>query len=320
MIQAITFDRGSGVMETGSFDLINNWKDQQDSIIWIDLINASDSEDKFISEFFAFNSLEMADATRLRHPPKIEFFDDHFLMILRVINSINIEVELDYFQLAIFVSERYIITRRIQNIECVDAIWTSLKNNKISFSYGTSHILYQISRKVADQYFNILEELEDRLEVLESLLTTDLTDRHLAELSKYNGALRKINRVMTYHKNIFNSLLHTDTNSYIKNNLHEYNDIYEHMERSASLSLMHQKLSSDLANSYLSITSHRVNKIVKTLTVFTVLFVPLSFIAGLYGMNFEYMPELKFKYGYFFVLGVMVVVFGSLLYFLRKMK
>ena len=83
---------------------------------------------------------------------------------------------------------------------------------------------------------------------------------------------------------------------------------------------MHQQLTTDLVNSYLSITSHRVNKIVKTLTIFTVLFVPLAFITGLYGMNFEYIPELKFKNGYFYVLGLMIVIEVALIIFLRRMK
>ncbi len=307
-------------LESGGVELIDRWKSDENSIIWIDLINPQPEEDQFIAQEFKFNELEMADATRLRHPPKIEFFNDHFLMILRAIHTSSIEFEYDYSQLAIFASNRFIITRRNKKHDYIDTMWNSLENNEIDCSHGSSHLAYLVSRNIADKYFTILEKLEDRLEELESLLTTELNDGHLAELSKYNSILRKINRVMTYHKTVFSSLLRNDSNSIVENNIHEYNDIYEHMERSASLSLMHQQLSSDLVNNYLALTSHRVNKIVKTLTIFTVLFVPLSFIAGLYGMNFEFIPELKLKYGYFYVLGIMFAVFTGLLYFLRKMK
>ncbi len=320
MIETILFNQSKGATDQGLMELFDRWKEQNDSLIWVSLTNPSSQEDEQIANLFGFNKLEMADATRLRHPPKIEFFDDHILMILRTIDSTDIEQEIQYSQLAIFISERYIISRKIKSNECINKTWDDLINNEIDCTHGTSHIAYRISRNIADNYFTVLEKLEDRLEDLESLLTTDLNDDHLAELSKYNSSLRKINRAMTYHKNIFSSLLNTTTISFIKNNIHEFNDVYEHMERSASLSLMHQQLSSDLVNNYLALTSHRVNKIVKTLTIFTVLFVPLSFIAGLYGMNFEFIPELKFKYGYFYILGIMFAVFTGLLYFLRKMK
>lgn len=302
MIKTALFNEDTGLIDKGQIELVDHWKEQGDSLIWVNLTDPTSHEDEQIAKLFEFNELEMGDATRLRHPPKIEYFDDHFLMILRTIDTNNIAQDIQYSQLAIFVSEHYIVTRVINTNKCIDKIWDNLINSKISYMYGTSRIAYLISRNVADNYFTTLEKLEDRLEDLENLLTTDLNDDHLAELSRYNGTLRKINRAMTYHKNIFTSLLRTTTNSFIQKNLHEFNDVYEHMERSASLSLMHQQLSSDLVNNYLALTSHRVNKIVKTLTIFTVLFVPLSFIAGLYGMNFEYIPELKVKYATFMYL------------------
>ncbi|MEJ2114864.1 MAG: magnesium transporter CorA family protein [Gammaproteobacteria bacterium] len=320
MIETVILKQDSGFVEKGQIDLLSSWKDQDNALVWINLTNPSSSEDELIANSFGFNTLEMADATRLRHPPKVEFFDDHFLVLLRTVDFTDIENEIDYSQLAVFVSEHYIVTRKLNPHECVDDIWNSLLENEIDCLHGTSHIAYLISRRVADQYFRILEMLEERLEELENLLTTDLNDSHLAELSKYNGVLRKIHRAMAYHKSIFNSLLHASTNSFIKDNIHEFNDVYEHMERSESLSLMHQQLTADLVNSYLSVTSHRVNKIVKTLTIFTVLFVPLAFITGLYGMNFEYIPELRVKNGYFYVLGIMVLIEVALITFLRKLK
>ncbi len=320
MIEVAIFTKDSGLIGKGQFDLINNWKDQDNSLIWVNISNPTNKEDELIANTFGFSALEMADATRRRHPPKIEFFNNHFLMLLRTIDSSEIKNEFTYSQLAMFVSDRYIVTRKINTHECIDNIWNCLLNNIIDCSNGTSNIAYHISRNVADHYFNTLKKLEERLEELENQLATDLNDSHLAELSKYNSALRKIHRAMTYHKGVFSSLLHTSTNSFIQKSLHEFNDVYEHMERSASLSLMHQQLTTDLVNSYLSITSHRVNKIVKTLTIFTVLFVPLAFITGLYGMNFEHIPELQAKNGYFYVLGVMVLIEVALIIFLRKMK
>jgi magnesium transporter len=90
--------------------------------------------------------------------------------------------------------------------------------------------------------------------------------------------------------------------------------VYEHLERSLSLAALYYELASDLMDGYITLASHRLNQIVKTLTIVTTVFVPLSFVAGVYGMNFEYMPELRLHYGYFAVLGLMVTTAGGALF------
>lgn len=99
---------------------------------------------------------------------------------------------------------------------------------------------------------------------------------------------------------------------------HEFNDIYENMERLASLTQLNQELAVDLLNTYLSIASHRLNQIMRVLTIVTVIFLPLGLLAGIYGMNFELMPELRWRYGYFTVLGVMLTVVTTLIVILKK--
>ena len=104
------------------------------------------------------------------------------------------------------------------------------------------------------------------------------------------------------------------------NERHEFNDVYEHTERVASLTTLYKDLVDDLMNGYISITSHRLNQIMKVLTVVTVIFLPLTLMVGIYGMNFEYIPELKFQYAYFILLGVMATLVTALLLLFRKIR
>jgi len=99
---------------------------------------------------------------------------------------------------------------------------------------------------------------------------------------------------------------------------HELRDVFEHQERANSLASLYYEVSSDLTEGYISLASHRLNNIIRVLTIITAIFVPLSFLAGVYGMNFEYMPELKSHLGYFAVLTVMATVAVTLILLFRR--
>ena len=102
--------------------------------------------------------------------------------------------------------------------------------------------------------------------------------------------------------------------------VHEIRDVFEHQERANSLATLYYEVASDLIDGYISLASHRLNNIMKVLTIVTVIFVPLSFLAGIYGMNFEYMPELKSHSGYFMLLGVMSTIVATLLFVFRRKR
>ena len=131
--------------------------------------------------------------------------------------------------------------------------------------------------------------------------------------------MRHLARIATYHENVFKNLKRDETRFVPISLVHEVNDLYEQTERSQSLADLYFNVASDLVDSYLALSSHRLNGVMQVLTIITVIFVPLTFIAGIYGMNFENIPELKVTSGYFIVIGVMfVIALLQLYYFKRK--
>lgn len=146
----------------------------------------------------------------------------------------------------------------------------------------------------------------------------DEKDTYLPELVSFNTLLRKITRNLGYMEQVSKKSLNYLTTDH--NHKHEFVDVYEQVERGLSLAKMYQKLCTDLISAYNSVTSHRVNKVVKILTIVTVLFVPLGFITGLFGMNFENMPELKVHNGYYYVFGFMISMEIILIVVLKKLK
>ena len=151
-------------------------------------------------------------------------------------------------------------------------------------------------------------------------MVSEPRDEMLAELIGYKTQLRKFRRVFLYQVQIFSKLATQQPPGISAERLHEINDVYENQDRANSLATLYYELASDLIDGYISLASHRLNNIIKVLTIITAIFVPLSFLAGIYGMNFEYMPELHSRSGYFILLGVMAGIVTVLLLVFRRWR
>jgi magnesium transporter len=174
---------------------------------------------------------------------------------------------------------------------------------------------------MALRYLNVLLELESRLEKLEVLMIENPDDSMLTELIQYKSDLKRMHRFATYHEQLFRRLKDRDFSGFTESERkHEVIDVWEQQERTQSLSQLYYETASDLIDGYISVASHRLNKIMKVLTVVMAIFVPLSFLAGIYGMNFENMPELHSKSGYFILLSIMASIATFLLIIFRRIK
>jgi magnesium transporter len=140
------------------------------------------------------------------------------------------------------------------------------------------------------------------------------SDDLLAELVRQKSDLKLLLRVLQYHAQVF-AAARAQTPAQLQGHDHELVDVQEHLDRHLSLARLYYELTDDLMQGYLSLSAHRLNQIMQTLTIVTVIFVPITFMAGIYGMNFEFMPELAYPAAYFTLLGVMLAVVSSILVF-----
>ena len=176
-----------------------------------------------------------------------------------------------------------------------------------------------MSTRVAQRYGKVLLDLEQRLDIVEDELFDSPTDTLMKELVGYNTGLRKMHRILAYYVNVFDSLrqhLHKSNHPQYD----QFDDIYAIIERFSSLSTVYQEVITDLIEAYISLNGHRLNQIMKVLTIVTVVFVPLTLLVGIYGMNFENMPELKSEHGYYVLLSVMSGIAFVMLYLFRRVR
>lgn len=321
MIKTMLHDRKTGETRWGDEGLFGEWADNPDLWIWADFENEElPHEKQLLLETFGLHPLVIADAQRERHPPKLEVFDDYFFLLLLGLDTDTTDIDFRTIPLAFFVSDRFLVTRRKGESASVVTAWAEAGNGKLDVARGPTHVAYRILRCVTDRYTKLVEGLEYRLDTMQDEMFENPRDALLEGLIGYSRNLKRLRLIFNYHQNLFANLKRKDHPFIGKQERHEFIDVFEHTERLANFTTLYKELADDLMNGYISVTSHRLNQIMKVLTVVTVIFMPLTVLAGIYGMNFENMPELKFQNAYFVMLGVMGLIVISLLLLFRKMR
>jgi magnesium transporter len=311
----------SSPIKMGSEELVSEWEEDEKTILWIDLDNVEKNKVKDVLTQFGCHSLAIMDAQRERHPPKVELFDDYIFLLYRGLVAKDDNLTFEHVQISMFIGKRVLITCHPQSSIAINGLFNVACEKHLSRS--PIHLALKIFHSSCGSYLQQLFEFESHLENIEDEFQISGNDKMMREITAHRSQLVKIRRTFNYHVTVgdtLNTYLEDDETLLITaRELHTVNDLRERLDRLLSLSQMYYDICGDLINGYMSITSHQLNATMRVLTVITALFVPLTFLAGIYGMNFENIPELKFKYGYFSLLGVMSVIsIGLIVWFKRK--
>jgi magnesium transporter len=321
MLRTLLYDPQNQSLQTGDEALIDRWAEEPATLLWLDLAGEDPvAEQRLLSERFGIHDLAIHDAQRERHPPKIERFETYTFVLFKALRDDVADVVCHTYQLALFVSERCLITRRARASAQVDQVWSKVQTDAGLFDTGCGNLALQLSNQVVRRYLETILSMEAPLETLEDRMFERPDDELLERLIAYKSELKKLRRIFLYHEQLLKSVTQEATPGIPPQLVHEARDVYEHQERAGSLAALYYELAGDLIDGYLSIASHKLNQIMKVLTIVTVIFVPLGLIAGIYGMNFDHMPELHTRFGYFGVLTLMALVVATLLFVFRRTR
>jgi magnesium transporter len=305
----------------GHEELIQTWRNNPDLLIWIDIDSHDREEERLLLEDLGCHSLAITDLQRDRHPPKIELFDDYIFMLYRGVYHPEDDLLFQHLQIGMFVGLNIVITTHAKRSLSVDHIFSTEGEKHLAKSPIT--LALRIFHFSCGIYLQKLFEFEEKLEAIEDQFQLGGDDKMMQEITLYQSRLTKLKRTFSYHSNIGSELkmfVADETTIINQDDLHTVTDVHERIERLLSLSQMHYDICSDLVNGYLSVTSHQLNATMRVLTVITAVFIPLGFLAGLYGMNFDYIPELKHRYGYFYLLGFMAFISVSLIVLFKRKR
>lgn len=310
-----------GTQETGGAQLIEQWRATDSGFLWLDIEGELTPQISNLLQSLGCNQLAIKDCMRQRHPPKLEVFNENTFILFRGIASIDDNLSLAPQQVGLWVSDRYLISVHSGLAVSVNHFWEQASDdNSLS---SPAALALQLLHFATGRYLDQILSFEDTLEELEDDLLGDRADEVMIELVTYRSRLQKLLRIFSYHQGMSEQLLHQGTphlGSGRDQTYHLRRNLFDRCERLHTLCGMYYDICGDLVEGYISLSSYSLNNTMKVLTIITAIFVPLSFLAGLYGMNFRYMPELEWGWGYFGILAVMATVAVSMLIQFRRIK
>ena len=318
-IDIILYNPVSKSSKLGGIELLDEWDALDSAWVWVNISGVWDeAEHELLGERFGMPRLAIQDANRERHPPKLEVFDNLVFIMLRDLLVGDHHNELRVSQVSLFLGANFLISRHQHELPSVKSILDAVQEQPKILNAGPAHITYAISRRIVDNYTPVVLDLEERLAELEDLVFERTDDEVIELITRYNRSLKQLRRHLVYQRDVMAQLRRPAVPLPLKLNQHEFNDVFEHLERLASLCQLNQELASDLLNTHLNLASHRLNQVMRVLTITTVIFLPLALLAGLYGMNFQFMPELTWRYGYFGVLTTMAAIVVALIVVFKR--
>lgn len=318
----VTLLDSSGQPKQGGSELIDEWRQSEAGCLWLDLYGEDEARESALLESFGMHHLAIQDAQRKRHPPKLEVFDDHLFILLRGLDAESQSLDFGTVQIAMFAGKNFLITRRGGVSVSINEWWSKAAMPQM-LGRGGIHMALALATTAARRYLDLLLGFEPTLSELEDGLQEHPDDQKMRELTGYRTRLRKLRRIFSYLAGVFEALREVDEPLFSAESeeyRHQVIDVYEKYERLLSLSSMYYEVAGDLVDGYISLTSHELNSTMRILTVLTAIFVPLGFLAGVYGMNFDNMPELHTEGGYFVLLGTMAAIASSLLLIFKYKK
>ncbi|WP_431029283.1 magnesium/cobalt transporter CorA [Lysinibacillus sp. LZ02] len=285
--------------------------------IWVDFNAPTDEEIRHLADTFHFHPLAIEDCVYRLQRPKLDYYDNHTFYVTHIVREENKEVikeELDFF-----VGEKFVVTFHRKPSNEVTQVRDRLFAQKNLDKWDTFYVFYQILDKIVDNYFPLIYKIEDELDKIEHNTQNKSMNNLMTQLFDTRYMLLNLRHTVNPMRDLLYRMLNSQHLIEIKNRREYFSDIYDHLLKLSEMVMSNRELTADIRDSYLSLNSHQTNNVMKVLTIITSIFAPLTFIAGIYGMNFENIPELTWKYGYFLSLGIMLVI-GVLMYLWFRRK
>jgi magnesium transporter len=296
--------------------------DYTNCVTWINIDGIHNTE--LIAEFeklFNIHSLLLEDIANVNQRPKIEDFEDSIFFTLKMLTYNEENKHIESEQVSFVMGKNYLISFQEKQGDVFDSIRERIRNfqGKVRLK-GADYLSYALIDVIVDQYFHIIENIGDEINNLEELIFASPDENNLQSIQENKKQLLLLRKAIYPLREAINKLQKTEFQLIDKNTIKYYNDVYDHTVQIIETIESQRDMNTGLKDIYLSGLSIQMNKVMQVLTLIATIFIPLTFIVGIYGMNFEYMPELSWRYGYFIVMGLMFLMGIGLVIFFKKKK
>ncbi len=282
--------------------------------LWVDISESSNEESiEVLKDIFSFHPLAIADALEETHVPKIDDWHDYLTMVTRVIDpQAGQDAEITTQEVDLFIGKNYVVSYHPQESKTIQKVWeTARKDNRV-FQRGSAYILYLLLDETSNDFITNTDHLELRLNDIEDQLFNDPDPSLLEDIFALKRSVLHLRQSISPLRGVLNKLSRGDYEVLGHQPSMYFQDIYDHFLRLHDITENLLELTNSTLEIYLSIVNNRMNGVMKTLTIITTLFMPISFLAGFFGMNF-FKPSLGFE-GWTSQPVFWIVLFGSILF------
>lgn len=292
------------------------------SVTWINIdgIHHVDVIDK-IGKQFNLHPLLLEDILNTEHRPKIEDYEDYLFFTLKMLNFDKNIHEINYEQVSFVLGKNYLLSFQETTGDVFDPIRKRIREGKGKVRRKKAdYLLYLLIDAVVDNYFIVLEELEERSEILEDSILNNPTEESIEIIQQQKKNILFLRKFIMPLREAVSILIKEESKLIERKTFKYLSDVYDNVLSIIETLETHREIASGLMDIYISALSNKMNLIMKVLTIITTIFIPLTFIAGIYGMNFRFMPELELQWGYPAILLIMALITVVMLVFFKGKK
>jgi magnesium transporter len=292
-----------------------------ESVTWVNVggVHKMDILESFGKQF-QLHPLLLEDIANTDQRPKLDDYDSYLFLVMKML-SVTDRQEIVVEQVSLVLGRNFVLSFQENGADVFTPVRDRLRGGKGRLRQsGSDYLLYALVDAIVDQYFTVLEVLGETIEALQDLVVSDPKPETLRQIHTLKRQLLFLRRAVWPLREATNNLSRSECPLLQESTKVFFRDVYDHVVQIVDTVETLREMVSASLDIYLSSISYRLNAVMKVLTIITTIFMPLTFIVGIYGMNFEHMPELRWAWGYPLVLGVIVVIAIAMLGFFKWKK
>lgn len=287
--------------------------------VWVCMDSDGEEERTVLQDVLGIHTLLVDDAFNSAQSPKVEDHGDYMYLILHGLRiGTKTALDIDTTDLDLFLGKNFLVTHYHRDLSSVQRVVAAVEKDPSILAAGPAVVAHRLIDHMIDEYFPLMEQLDDQINKLESEVLHGAGPTFQQRIFELKRGLLRLRRTGLYQRDILHRLARGDFALLPVATRPFYRDVYDHFIRITDEAESYRELVASAYEAHLGVQGQKLNEIMKVLTLFSTVVLPLNFITGLYGMNFEYMPGLHWAYGYETAIIAMVTLVGSLFYFFHR--
>ncbi len=292
--------------------------------LWIDMMDPTDEESEAIlNAVYKFHPLAVEDAVEETHVPKLDDYGSYLYLVFHTVALGDERMDLHTYEIDAFLGTNYLVTMHETPRESIDKLWNAEWHQESGLAHGPAFLLYELLNRQIDNYTPLLDRFESQLEhlgdqIFRKQLQGKSEEALLNDILTAKSSALRLGRILIPQRELLYKLSHNSYRVIPADSRIYFQDAHDHLVRFSDLANSMRDLASSTMETHLTLVNNRINETMKILTMISTIFIPMSFLAGVYGMNFHFMPELNSPWAYPLLWIMFIAIASTMIYYFRR--